>query len=228
MFLRPIIGSYFYRLHRFFLLIASAAFLLGCVSSNGQVEKAEHHPIIHYEFTGIPLLYFGYGSSVPLTPTLSLTAAHVAKINYASVVAYHPTCDVALIKSDNRSVNLPELGLIYQGEKVKAFGVNGRGEVVMGTGIYHKDLNFVNSRYFSQCPASITDAPIQSGMSGGGAFNEQGELVGILAAIASKTNTRLLDGRRLDLDRLSIFVSIHFIQPWLEESVHTYLQANAQ
>ena len=228
MFLQPFIGSYFHQWYRFYLLIASTAFLLGCASSNGQVEKVDYHPPIHYEFTGIPFFYFGYGSSVPLTPTLSLTAAHVAKINYASVVAYHPTCDVALIRSDNRSVNLPELGLIYQGEEVKAFGVNARGEVVMGKGIYHRDLNFINSRYFSQCPASITDAPTRSGMSGGGAFNEHGELVGILAAIANKENTRLLNGQRLDIERLSIFVSIHFIQPWLEETVNTYLQANAQ
>lgn len=221
MFLQPVIGSHFCRLSRYSMLVLTFI-LVGCAGSNGRTMKAQNPPAINYEFTGIPLLYFGYGSSVPLTPNLSLTAAHVAKMNYAKVVAYHPTCDVALIESDNQHVVLPELGLVYQGEKIEAFGVSGSGDVVMGKGTYHLDLNFVNSRYFSQCPASITDAPIRSGMSGGGAFNAQGELVGILAAIANKADTRLVNGEELDIERLSIFVSINFIQPWLKTQVNTY------
>ncbi len=201
---------------RLFSVIASTLLLSACAMSNGKTYVAENPPSIDFEFMGIPLLYMGMGSSVPITENLSLTAAHVAKSNYDKVVSYHPECDIALIESDNSGKALPNLGLVYPGQKVRMYGMDGNNQILVGTGVYHMDLNFVNNKYFKQCPGSVADAPIRQGMSGGGAYNENGELVGIIAAMAGK-DTKLLNGEPLELERLSVFVSINYVRPWLEQ-----------
>ncbi|WPC74258.1 S1 family peptidase [Vibrio porteresiae] len=202
----------------------------GCAMSNGPLITLEstdsNQPAIDYEMIGIPLLYQGFGSSVPITKELSLTAAHVAKFNWDLVVAYHPDCDIAIIKSDNSKVeNFPDLGLVYVNETVITYGKDGFGNMLKGKGVYHTDLHFSNNSYFKKCNASITDAPIREGMSGGGAFNEKGELIGIIAAIASKRNTRLANGEKLPYDRLSLFVSLNFVKDWLNSEVDNFYQS---
>ena len=213
-------------------LIVGALSILasGCASSNGPLATLESNdsslPAIDYEMVGIPLLYQGFGSSVPITKDLSLTAAHVAKINWDSVVAYHPECDIAIIKSDNSKVaNFPDLGLVYVNEKVITYGKDGFGNILKGQGVYHIDLNFTNNSYFKKCNASITDAPIREGMSGGGAFNERGELIGIISSMASIRNTRLANGEKLPYDRLSLFVSLNFVKDWLNSEVDNFYQS---
>ncbi len=212
----------FFRL--FVAPLAIALTLTGCAHSNGQLHKVanDNAPAIDFEMTGIPLIYFGYGSSVPITEDLSLTAAHVAKLNYDRVIAYHPTCDIALVESDNRGQNFPKMGLVYQDQPVTTYGVSATGDVISGYGHYRMDLNFVNYRYFKECPASIMDAPIQAGMSGGGTFNSRGDLVGIIAAMADTKNTRLLNGEALPYERLSLFVSINYVRGWLDNAVNQY------
>ncbi|RBM34208.1 serine protease [Vibrio tarriae] len=211
-------------LSKFIVTLATILSLSGCASSNGPLQVTEHNkaPAIDFEMTGIPLIYFGYGSSVPITENLSLTAAHVAKLNYDRVIAYHPTCDIALVESDNRGKNFPKMGLVYQDQPVTTYGVNGSGAVVSGYGHYRMDLNFVNYRYFKDCPASVMDAPVQAGMSGGGTFNNRGDLVGIIAAMADKDSTRLVNGEALPYDRLSLFISINYVRGWLDNAVNQY------
>ena len=80
----------------------------GCTGSNGQLTVVEQHPDLDYELTGIPLLFFGFGTSTPITPELSLTVAHVAKLNYDKVIAYHPQCDLAIVESRNTLNHQPK------------------------------------------------------------------------------------------------------------------------
>ncbi|MCK6263192.1 serine protease [Vibrio sp. ZSDE26] len=209
-----------------FIVIFSSLILAGCVHSNGATTAAIKHPDINYEFLGVPILFQGYGTSVPISNELSLTAAHVASLSYNKVIAYHPQCDIALIQSDNTLDSLSPRGLVFPGESVKAFGMDATGDVITSDGIYHLDLNFVNDKNYAECPASITDAAIQGGMSGGGAYNEKGELVGILTGIADKRDTRLLSGEPLDIERLSIFVPTQFLEPWLNEHMTRYYREN--
>ncbi len=159
------------------ILTLSAIFLLnGCASSNGKTLQADNHPTVDYEFIGVPVLFFGNGTSVPLSKDLSITAAHVAKLGYDKVVAYHPACDIAIITTDNTPLEIPFAGEVFSGEKVTTFGMDIFGDVLTSQGIYHRDLNFINDRDYTSCPASIMDAPIQAGMSGGGVYNTKTSL----------------------------------------------------
>lgn len=208
-------------------LLLCVGVLSGCVSSNGTTQEAKHYPELDYEFIGIPLLAFGSGTSVPLTPELSITAAHVARFGYDKVVAYHPHCDIAIIETDNNSDDISLTGKVFSGESVTTFGMDLFGGMLTSQGLYHLDLNFVNEDDYSTCPASVMDAPIEAGMSGGGVYNRDSELVGIITAFASKEGTKLLNGDPLEIDRLSIFVSTLYLEPWVEETLNDYYHDDA-
>ncbi|OEE58792.1 hypothetical protein A1OK_01950 [Enterovibrio norvegicus FF-454] len=197
--------------------------LQGCFLINGPLEYAQETnvPAVNYLPIGIPFVLGGHGSSVPITPELSLTAKHIAKLDYSTVVAYHPDCDIALIKEDNTGKNTAPLGTVKQNESITTVGMGLTGKVIVGQGKYFIDVNFVDSSLFASCPASITDAPVQSGMSGGGAFNHKGELVGIISGI-SGSGFKLLDGTDLGNERTSVFVSTLHVKPWLAEAIENY------
>ncbi|MGL4734419.1 MAG: serine protease [Enterovibrio sp.] len=208
----------------FFVVSITVVTAFGCILSNGPLYTVESSeaPAIDLEITGVPPFYIGYGSSVPITENLSLTAAHVARLNYARVIAYHPICDIALIAADNRGKKFPNMGLVYKNHEVTTYGVNFNGDILVGHGYYRRDLRFVNYSYFNRCPASVMDAPIQNGMSGGGTFNSLGDLVGIIVASADKSDTRLISGEKLPYDRISLFVSINYVRDWLNDAVDQY------
>ncbi|MFL7011109.1 S1 family peptidase [Enterovibrio norvegicus] len=210
-------------LRSIFVIAISMHLLTGCILINGPTEYANetNAPSINYLPIGIPFVLGGHGSSVPLTEDLSLTAKHVAKLDYSTVVAYHPSCDVAIIKEDNRNKRLAPLGRVSANDNVKTYGIGFSGKAIVGEGKYYLDVNFVDSSLFANCPASIMDAPIQSGMSGGGTFNEKGELVGIISGM-SGSSFKLLDGRELGNERTSVFVSTLHIKDWIADSIESY------
>ncbi len=197
--------------------------LTGCFLVNGELTAVpeKNKPSIKYLPIGIPFLLGGHGSSVPLTENLSLTAKHIATYTYNSVVAYHPDCDIAIIEQDNSKEDLVALGNIYPEKAVSTYGRGLTGNLLEGVGKYYLDVNFIDSDLFENCPASVMDAPIQSGMSGGGVFNDSGELVGIISGM-SGAKFKLLDGQELNLERVSVFVSTNFVKDWIKEQVTAY------
>ncbi|OOE48174.1 hypothetical protein BZG11_15150 [Salinivibrio kushneri] len=205
-----------------FGIVILAFQLGGCTVSNGEHHVVKEHPPVEMIKPNSLLQRGKFGTSVPITPTLSLTAAHVAEFSASDVVAIHPRCDVALIKADNRGLQLPDLGLIYQGDTVEVFGKSSAGDVLSAKGLYYMDLMIAGFKEVENCPSSITDAPIRGGMSGGGAFNRSGELVGILVGFAHPEKTTLDSGQRLGLERMTIFVSINYIHAWLETKAARY------
>lgn len=79
--------------------------LTGCTGHTEYSKEAFKRTDLH--FIGVPtILGVGMtGSSVPVTPEYSLTAAHVAKFMLYRVKSYHPTCDLALIYHKNNEKN---------------------------------------------------------------------------------------------------------------------------
>lgn len=201
--------------------------LTGCFLVNGELTAVpeKNKPTIKYLPIGIPFLLGGHGSSVPLTENLSLTAKHIATYTYNSVVAYHPDCDIAIIEQDNNEEDLTVLGNIYPEKAVSTYGRGLTGNLLEGVGKYYLDVNFIDSDLFENCPASVMDAPIQSGMSGGGVFNDSGELVGIISGM-SGAKFKLLNGQELNLERVSVFVSTNFVKDWIKEQVTAYTPTN--
>jgi hypothetical protein len=206
------------------LVLTFTAMLAGC--SNGHLEKYTSNEVhTDSQVIGIPVLFGGHGSSVPFTEDLSLTAAHVAEVDYSKVVAYHPSCDLAIVEKDNKGKKLAKIGKVYQGGKVYTIG---KGlpfptHELIGSGTYIRDLKFANNQYYKDCPASLVSAAVQVGMSGGGAYNEQMELVGILSSMATRI-TVLETGE--EIPDSSIIVPILYAEEWIKKVVKEYEMQN--
>ena len=201
---------------KFFLSGTVSCLLLiqGCLHvNNGDLHFDETPPDINYLPILLPFIFGGNGSGIPITDSISLTAAHVAKYDYSNVIAYHPTCDVALIEENNQDRNKMRLGMIHSGEALTNHGYDISGKVVKGEGVYIMDVIIET---YPECNYSLNTAPQISGMSGGPVINSSGELVGVIHGIGYEPPILLEKGEAVHLERYSYFVSINFIRDWLE------------
>lgn len=197
-------------------------FVAGC--SNGSLEDYEGRQAqVDLELVGVPILFGGLGSSVPITKNLSLTAKHIAMFNYSNVVAHHPDCDISLIESQNNGDTFPDFSEIFSGQKVRTVGRSLYRPLVniSGDGEYLFDVFMVDSFWNSlNCTVSIIDAPVQSGMSGGGVYDKENSLVGII--VGKSTSDSMLTASGAPLKNVSMMISILFIKPWLLENINKY------
>ncbi|WP_152613800.1 S1C family serine protease [Vibrio renipiscarius] len=203
------------------LLLTVIAFTQGCISSNGSLSYSDdHNHHVSYLPVGIPFLLGGHGTSVPLTREVSLTAKHVAILDYSKVIAYHPDCDLALIEQDNHDKSLSKLGIIHSEQILITVGRNAFGRTLIGEGRYYRDVYLQGHELFERCPASISDAPVQSGMSGGGVYNANSELVGVISAMAE--GIQLADGTVIEAERISLFIPLLYVSEWIIKQVDGY------
>ncbi|MDS1821642.1 serine protease [Vibrio parahaemolyticus] len=201
--------------------------LMGC--SNGTLHNYNSDSVtIDTQLIGIPWLLGGYGSSIPLTEDLSLTAKHVASYDYSNTISYHPTCDVAIIERENRGKNIPSLGTIEENKPVKTFGrsIINPYKTIYGKGVYLFDIHLTASELNDdECLISLIDAPVQIGMSGGGVINEKGELVGI---ISSFLNGKVTSADGVEVKRASTMISTKFIEDWIKMETKKYYEQKKQ
>lgn len=178
-------------------LIASTT-LTGCASAVGEREtssKTLEKATLH--FVGLPGLLGWVGTSTPVNGSYSLTAAHVAKVMpQMDVVAYHPKCDIALVRTRNRFE--PPMARLQLGKPVGVFGYSARTALPQaGYGKVTKTMRL------DGCIVNATTAGAVQGMSGGPAF--QGDkLVGVLIAINTRTDE-------------SIIVPLQSVSKWLTQ-----------
>lgn len=216
------------------LMMTITLMLTGC--ANGPLESLDtvktNEPSVilpktKMVFVGNVILTMGYGTTVPLTPTLSITASHVAKAAWKGVVAYNETCDIAIIRQDNSDVKeFPELGKVYTNETTYTVGKTINGKDLVGKGAYRMDAYFptTSNKWLEKCGSvSITDAAVQEGMSGGAVVNARGELVGIISAMVSNF-TVTATGEKMPT--ASAFISINYVRKWIDETLTQYYAKN--
>ena len=91
--------------------------------SNGVLNEYHGERItIDSQVMCILFLFCGTGTSVPITENLSITAKHIASYNFSSVVAHHPSCDISIIKSDNKGKSIHPIGTVSPNSELKMFG----------------------------------------------------------------------------------------------------------
>ncbi|MEH0791614.1 serine protease [Vibrio parahaemolyticus] len=197
--------------------ILASLLIVGC--SNGVLNEYHGEQItIDSQVMGIPFLFGGTGSSVPITENLSITAKHIASYDFSSVVAHHPSCDISIIKSDNKGKSIHPIGTVSPNSELKTFGRDlwNPLKTLYGEGKFLQDLFLIDDQWNSKdCTLSVIDAPIQVGMSGGGVYNNKEELVGVIVAMGG------LDFKLVETDqklgRVSLMVSTLFIKDWINE-----------
>ena len=201
------------------LLLTMLPLLLSCVSNGVVFGVNEDTPHITQHvvkvFIGIPTLFGLEGSMVNIGNGFYLTAKHNYPILEAQLldVVYHPTCDIAIIKTDNLSNHILKLGLVYQDTTVHTAGYPIAAPLSSSNGVFIGDIYEAKG----ECLYSATDAPVRSGMSGGGVFNEQGELVGIIRGVMY--GEVMWNDGRLAKD-ITIFTTLKFVEDWIFEHTH--------
>ncbi len=113
----------------------------------------------------------------------------------AKVVGTDPTTDLALLQVDQKDLSFLNFGdsqALLLGEWVLAIGNPYNLTSTVTAGIVSakaRNINILASQEFSIESFIQTDAAVNRGNSGGALINTRGELVGITAAIASRTGT---------------------------------------
>lgn len=186
---------------KYIMMVVFTILLSGCMSGDYQWDKnaMEHNKL---NFIGVPtVLGLGFsGSSTPITNKMSITNDHVATMLLKSTIKTHDKCDIALISQNNQNEKLPSLNYAKVGEDITFYGYSGL--TLMPVSSKGKILNMVKNK--NGCLVMETNAGGVAGMSGGSAFNKNGELVGIIYGVNMKNLHTMIIPIQSFLDYLPI------------------------
>ncbi len=194
--------------------------LTGCSVGKYQYSS-EAEERVDMTVTGIPtVLGLGtLGTTIPLTPDYSLTAAHVAKYSMYKVKSYHPECDLAVVYHKNSNLQPPHFrnGLI--GDKVNLYGysfISAMPVASSGTNLINTGLK--NSWNKVSCVVVASDAGVVQGMSGGAVYNASDDSIGGVIVGYSKRINDIKSGKTL-YKNVSLYIPYARFKEWLNDAV---------
>lgn len=207
------------------LILISAISLAGCNAGNDLSYSKTAYKKTDMDFVGIPtILGLGaIGTRFPVTPHYSLTAKHVAKFSFDSVVSYHPTCDVALVKSDNTSKELPVLSSTGVGVSVVNYGYSFISALpVESSGYTDRYIKLENTNNNLACPAILSTAGVRKGMSGGPVYNKISKaVVGVNVSYTDSLSVKTDNGSvKMEKFSGSMFIPFQNFKAWLVSEVN--------
>lgn len=210
------------------MIVLAVSILTGCVSSGiptphiaGENDAARNTEKI---FLGVPPLLSLEGSVARLNSEWLITAAHNKPIleGTGREVFYHPTCDVALVRE--KGDNVVDVGKLYTNDNVSVAGYPIYMPLSISEGKYHTDVDLDAGSYpYPDCVYSLTDAASAQGMSGGGVYNENEELVGVYVGILSDLKFHDAGNEHLNDKTLSAFIYLGVVRDWIEDVTGTKL-----
>jgi hypothetical protein len=172
--------------------------------------------------TGIPtVLGLGtLGTTIPLTPEYSLTAAHVAKFSLYRVKAWHPQCDLAVVYHKNSEMNLPpNFRNSHIGDQVNLYGYSFISAMpVSSSGQNLINTTLANSWNKSDCVVVAANAGVVKGMSGGAVYNASDDtLAGVIIGYSNNINDNV-SGKTL-YKNVALYVPYSRFQTWLDQAI---------
>lgn len=200
-------------------MISGFIFLLcGCSAGNEISYSKEAMKKSDLTFIGIPTI-LGLGASgtrFPVSPHYSLTAKHVAKYTTDKVIAYHPQCDIALIKSNNNKQEVPVFSSTGVDEKVTDYGYSFIS--IMPVSSSGKVMSYMklDSGYNTlKCPVLFSDMGSRKGMSGGPVYSGN-NVVGVTISYQDGYDK---EGQYFKSPG-TLFVPFQNIKTWLIEEIN--------
>ncbi|WP_010248679.1 serine protease [Pantoea agglomerans] len=203
-------------------LIALMVFgLTGCSVGHYEYSK-EAEKRVDMTVTGIPtVLGLGtLGTTIPLTPEYSLTAAHVAKFSLYRVKAWHPQCDLAVVYHKNSEMNLPpNFRNSHIGDQVNLYGYSFISAMpVSSSGQNLINTTLANSWNKSDCVVVAANAGVVKGMSGGAVYNASDDtLAGVIIGYSNNINDNV-SGKTL-YKNVALYVPYARFQAWLDQAI---------
>ena len=203
-------------------LIALMVFgLTGCSVGHYEYSK-EAEKRVDMTVTGIPtVLGLGtLGTTIPLTPEYSLTAAHVAKFSLYRVKAWHPQCDLAVVYHKNSEMNLPpNFRNSHIGDQVNLYGYSFISAMpVSSSGQNLINTTLANSWNKSDCVVVAANAGVVKGMSGGAVYNASDDtLAGVIIGYSNNINDNV-SGKTL-YKNVALYAPYARFQTWLDQAI---------
>jgi len=195
--------------------------LTGCSVGHYEYSK-EAEKRVDMTVTGIPtVLDLGtLGTTIPLTPEYSLTAAHVAKFSLYRVKAWHPQCDLAVVYHKNSEMNLPpNFRNSHIGDQVNLYGYSFISAMpVSSSGQNLINTTLANSWNKSDCVVVAANAGVVKGMSGGAVYNASDDtLAGVIIGYSNNINDNV-SGKTL-YKNVALYVPYSRFQTWLDQAI---------
>jgi len=195
--------------------------LTGCSVGHYEYSK-EAEKRVDMTVTGIPtVLGLGtLGTTIPLTPEYSLTAAHVAKFSLYRVKAWHPQCDLAVVYHKNSEMNLPpNFRNSHIGDQVNLYGYSFISAMpVSSSGQNLINTTLANSWNKSDCVVVAANAGVVKGMSGGAVYNASDDtLAGVIIGYSNNINDNV-SGKTL-YKNVALYVPYARFQAWLDQAI---------
>lgn len=203
-------------------LIALMIFgLTGCSVGHYEYSR-EAEKRVDMTVTGIPtILGLGtLGTTIPLTPEYSLTAAHVAKFSLYRVKAWHPECDLAVVYHKNSEMNLPpSFRNSHIGDRINLYGYSFISAMpVSSSGQNLINTTLANSWNKPACVVVAANAGVVKGMSGGAVYNASDDtLAGVIIGYSNNIDDNAT-GKTLYKD-VALYVPYSRFQTWLKETL---------
>lgn len=205
------------------MLIATTISLLatGCVSNGLSLTKHTDTPaniedVIYKNFIGIPTLLSMEGSSVYLGDGWYITASHNENIFSAQGIELikHDVCDVALFR-DRSHITTTKISNVELTEVVFTAGYLLMAGFVSNKGVYIGDMYEPNN----PCLYSTTSSSVTSGMSGGGVWDTNGKLVGIIRGVVYGD---VMWENGFTAKDVTVFTKLQYVKDWIYE--HTNIE----
>jgi hypothetical protein len=195
--------------------------LTGCSVGHYEYSK-EAEKRVDMTVTGIPtVLGLGtLGTTIPLTPEYSLTAAHVAKFSLYRVKAWHPQCDLAVVYHKNSEMNLPpSFRNSHIGDQVNLYGYSFISAMpVSSSGQNLINTTLANSWNKPDCVVVAANAGVVKGMSGGAVYNASDDtLAGVIIGYSNNINDNV-SGKTL-YKNVALYVPYSRFQSWLNQAI---------
>jgi len=195
--------------------------LTGCSVGHYEYSK-EAEKRVDMTVTGIPtVLGLGtLGTTIPLTPEYSLTAAHVAKFSLYRVKAWHPQCDLAVVYHKNSEMNLPpNFRNSHIGDQVNLYGYSFISAMpVSSSGQNLINTTLANSWNKPDCVVVAANAGVVKGMSGGAVYNASDDtLAGVIIGYSNNINDNV-SGKTL-YKNVALYVPYSRFQNWLNQAI---------
>ncbi len=202
-------------------LLAATVMLLLSGCSVGKYEYSrEAMNRVDMNFTGIPtILGLGtLGTSIPLTPEYSLTAAHVAKYSVQRVKAWHPYCDLAVVYHKNEMKTPPIFRPSRVGDSVKMYGYSFISAMpVASSGVNLARTAIRNSWNKAPCMAMASNAGVVQGMSGGAVYNQDDSIGGVIIGYSKEIKNRRTN--KVILQDVSLYIPYKDFKAWLDAAI---------
>lgn len=208
---------------KFLFSIVLPFYLTGCSVGHYEYSK-ESLNRTDMNFIGIPtILGIGaLGSSVPITPEYSLTAAHVAKYMMYKVKSYHPTCDLAIIYHKNKQKDFPVFRNSLINENINMYGYSFYTAMpVESQGKTLANVQVNSSWNKKRCLLVATNAGVVQGMSGGAVYNKKDNtLAGIVEGYSH--SIKKINNPSIEIYKdVSFYIPYNNFSKWLEKEIST-------